>query len=123
MKKTFYIFLILFIIFPFLTFAESACPDDGSTTLCSIIDEFGNIATLIIILLMVVATVVFIYGVLKYILAGGSEQRKKEGQSMIMWGLIGLFILVAMWGLVIILENTFGVEEEHIPRLPGQIDF
>jgi len=97
------------------------CPD--GQTLCDIVDEIKVIAVGIIILLIIVATVVFIWGVLKYILAGGSEQRKKEGQSMIMWGLIGLFILVAMWGLVIILENTFGIEEGNIPKLPGDISF
>lgn len=128
MKKKFLFFLTLLTSFPHLMFAldlsqgtNDICPDGA--TLCTILNKAGDIATLIIILLMIVATVVFIYGVIKYILAGGSEQRKKEAQGMIIWGLIGLFILVAVWGLVAILENTFGIEREDIPQLPGQIGF
>ena len=67
---------------------------------------------------MIVATVVFLWGVIRFITAGGDEDKIREGRSLIIWGLIGLFVMVAVWGIVEILGQTLGIEEETIPEGP-----
>lgn len=73
----------------------------------------------VIPILMVIATIVFLYGVIAYITSAGDEEKQASGKWYMIWGLIGLFIIVAMWGIVRILVNTFGVGGTGIPIGPG----
>lgn len=68
-----------------------------------------NILIYAVPLLIAVAVVVFLYGVVKYITAGGSEEKRAEARMTMIYGIIGLFVMVAIWGLVGILLNTFGI--------------
>ena len=70
-------------------------------------------------LLFAIATVAFIWGVIQFYLNPDNEEKRKKGKSFIIGGLIALFVMVAMWGLVGILTNTFQVGNT-IPQLPGQ---
>ena len=68
-----------------------------------------------IVVLMLLATVVFIWGIVKFIAAANDPKKAKEGKQLIMWGIIGLFMVVAMWGLVEVIQNTFGLTRTDIP--------
>lgn len=95
----------------------------AATTINAAVTTIGNIIDLVVPILMVIASVVFIWGIITYILAAGNDDRKKEAKSLILWGLVALFVIVAMWGLVQILGKTFGVESTGIPTAPGGITF
>ena len=115
LKKIVLCFVLFFT--PFLTLADD-------TEIGDIIEQMIQILNIIVIpLLLVIATLVFIWGVIQYIIAGTSEQRKKEGQNLIKWGLIGLLVIVAMWGFVKIIGTTFevpsGQGEGTIPEGPS----
>ena len=55
---------------------------------------------------MIVATVVFLWGVVKYVIAQGDEKKLAEGRKYIIYGLIGLFVMLAMWSIVTAVKNT-----------------
>lgn len=59
--------------------------------------------------LLAIASIVFIWGVVLYITGAGDEEKRKKGQNMIIYGLIGLFVLVAFWGIVNVAVNTLGL--------------
>jgi len=65
------------------------------------------------------ATVAFIWGVIQFYLNPENEEKRKKGKSFIVGGLIALFVMVTMWGLVNVLVVTFG-GTNTIPQLPGQ---
>jgi len=66
----------------------------------------------IIVFLFLVATVIFLFGVVRYISAGGEEDKQAEARNMIMWGIIFLAVMVAVWGFVnIVLDFVFGSED------------
>lgn len=69
-------------------------------------------------LLLVLSTVYFIWGMVKYIQAAGDEKERSEAKNHIIYGLIGLFVIVSMWGLVNLLSNTF-LLSNTVPRLPS----
>ena len=46
-------------------------------------------------LLFVAATVVFMWGIFQFIAGGDSEDSRSEGKRHMLWGLIGMFIMVA----------------------------
>jgi len=73
-------------------------------------DIVGKISTLlgsIIPVLELIAVAVFIYGIVRFIYAGGNENERKEAKNYIIYGLIGIFVLVAFWGIIQIVINTF----------------
>ena len=69
-----------------------------------------------------IAFIVFLWGVVQYILAGGDEEKRTESRQFIIYGVIGMFVMVAAWGLVRILIQTFdlNVEATDVPGVPLQ---
>lgn len=71
-------------------------------------------------LLFLVATVVFLWGIVQFISAADNKEKREDGKQFIIYGLIGLFIMVAIWGLVNVLLGTFfGAGIENPPGLPS----
>ncbi|KKU70459.1 MAG: hypothetical protein UX94_C0005G0021 [Parcubacteria group bacterium GW2011_GWA2_47_21] len=56
-----------------------------------------------------IGLVVFLWGVVKYISAGGNDEKRKAGASFMVFGVIALFVMVGVWGIVNILAYTLGV--------------
>lgn len=69
--------------------------------------------------LFALATVAFIWGVIQYYLNPENEEKRKKGKSFIIGGLIALFVMLSIWGLVGILTGTFELSNT-VPQLPGQ---
>ncbi len=60
-------------------------------------------------ILMTLALVAFFWGLVKYIYSAGSG--KDEGKMIMVWGVVALFVMVSVWGLVKLISNTiFGGE-------------
>ncbi|MEK7090121.1 MAG: hypothetical protein AAB930_00885 [Patescibacteria group bacterium] len=87
-------------ILPFIAVA-------AASDITDILQQFIGIISVGINLLMVLATVIFLWGVITYITASGVEEKIKEGRTYMLWGIIGLFVMVAVWGLVAVLGATF----------------
>lgn len=78
------------------------------TTLKTAIDSvIGILKDSVIPVLFTLATVYFIWGVLSYIMAADDEKKVAEARYYITYGLIGLFIIVSMWGIVSLIARTF----------------
>lgn len=58
-------------------------------------------------LLVALAVVFFLVGVVKFMFSVGDETKRKEGKNMMIYGVIGLFVMISVWGLVGLLTNTF----------------
>ena len=70
-------------------------------------------------LVFALAFIVFIWGVFQYFIMGGhDEEAKEKGRSLMLWGLVGFFLMVSVWGLVNILVGTFNLSQVP-PNLPG----
>jgi len=71
-------------------------------------------------LLFAVAFILFLYGVAKtYIFSHGDPDEIKQGHSLILWGIIGFVVMVSLWGLVNIVSNTFGLQNQFVPMQPN----
>lgn len=81
-----------------------------SKTLASIIDLIISYANKVLVLMMGIAVVAFVYHVIKYFILADSE--RKEAAPYVMWSLVGFFVILSMWGLVNILQNTFGLQND-----------
>lgn len=110
MKKL--VFFGTFLLTPMLAAAQIRDAKDLGQEL---IDLINGVA---IPLLFALSFLVFIWGVFQYFIAGGSnEEKRQDGQKLILFGIIGFFVMVAVWGFVNILLNTFNLQQT-IPRIP-----
>jgi hypothetical protein len=91
----------------------------AAATVQDIVTVLSEIVGLVIPLLSVIAIAIFLYGVVKYITAGGDAEKEKQARGYLIYGLIGLFVLVAFWALVTVLTSTFGLEEGVAPVNPS----
>lgn len=66
----------------------------------------------LIILLSGVAFLVFIYGCAIYIFNAGNDGAREEGKKHIMFGLIGLTIMVSAYAILTLAVNTFGLGQQ-----------
>lgn len=82
----------------------------AAATLEDIIDTIRDIVDTIVPLFMVVAVAVFLWGIIRYITAAGDEEKKKAAKDYIVYGLIGIFVMIAFWGIIQVVATTFGVE-------------
>ena len=85
-------------------------------TITTIICRIVVVLNQLIDLLFVVATLVFLWGIIQYVIAGGDEKKVAEGRKYIVYGLVGLFVMLAMWGIVFAAYRTvFGTSPSIFP--------
>lgn len=60
----------------------------------------------LILLMFGAAMIVFFWGVIQFIYNADNENKKSEGKQHILWGLIGLFIMVAVYGILNLIIAT-----------------
>ena len=90
-----------------------------AATVETVLTTISNLLNTVIPILMIVATVIFLWGVISYVVAGGDEEKVKTAKQFIILGLVGLFVMVAVWGIVKALVSTFAVGGTGIPGGPG----
>ena len=82
-----------------------------------IINTINNV---IVPVLFAVAFIVFLWGAFKtFILGANSEEVKEKGKNLMLWGLIGFFVMVSIWGLVNILTGTVSFGNNTGVSQPG----
>ncbi len=69
-------------------------------------------------LFITLAIVVFFWGLIRYVLAAG--EAKAEGLQIMLWGVIAIFVMVSIWGIIRLLQNTFKVTSTD-PIIPKGI--
>jgi len=69
---------------------------------------YDSILTPLSVLLVGVAVVLFFLGLVRYIYGGlGDESAVREAKSMMIWGVVIIFMMISIWGFVEILQYTF----------------
>lgn len=73
-------------------------------------------------LIFSLAIVMFIWGVVQYVIGAQEEAQREKGRMFMIWGIVALTVMVSVWGLVSIVGKTFGVQDgqggnNFIPQL------
>lgn len=56
-------------------------------------------------LMIAIAFAVFLWGIIEFIANADNEQKRADGKRHIIWGLVGLFIMVAVAGIIVVINN------------------
>lgn len=66
------------------------------------------ISNILVPVIFALAFIVFIWGAFQAFIVGAtSDEAATKGKNLMLWGLIGFFVMVSIWGLVNILTGTF----------------
>jgi len=80
----------------------------AQTTIFSILGVVKNFLDIAIPILITAALAYFIFGIIKYVVAADADDKAKA-RDIVVRGILGLFIIVSVWGLIGIIQSTFGV--------------
>ena len=100
MKKTLVIFGSL--MAPWLASAQ------GTGDLASFVFVIGNIVNILVPIVSTLAVVYFFYGLATFILSAGDEDKAKKGKGIMIWGVVAMFIIVTIFGIIGFMQQTIG---------------
>lgn len=72
--------------------------------------EFGNLVELAIPIVAGLALLGFFWGLAKYIFSQGNEQSKIEGKKVMVYGLVALFVMFSVWGIIGFFQRDLNID-------------
>jgi uncharacterized membrane protein YidH (DUF202 family) len=62
---------------------------------------------------------VFVWGMFQFFIAGGANEEKKEqGQSLMIYATLGFVLIIVFWGIINLLTTSTGLDNENLDNLP-----
>lgn len=102
---------------PIVVLAAPAPPalDKG---LSDFLNRIGFLLDSVIGILSSLALLVFIYGLVRFIASaggpsGGDEKGRRDGKKSMLWGIIALFVLFSIWGIIALLQSGFTINPDE----------
>ena len=113
-------FLGLLALVPAFAFAQGNLP---LTNLGSFVVGLRALMDAVVPILIGLAIIAFLWGALKFVFNADDEGKRSEGKMFMIYGIIGIAVMVSVWGLVGFLQGTFGIQPgggqvQTGPRLP-----
>lgn len=124
-KKLFVLSGLALGLAPVVVLAQGTTPrtcatNEATTTIGTILCKINELFGVVVPILIALGVIYFIWGVVSYVI-GTDEETKASARQKIIYGIIGLAVIIGVWGLVAILNRTFGVGAAGVtpPVVPG----
>ncbi|MFZ2593331.1 MAG: hypothetical protein WAX38_00970 [Minisyncoccia bacterium] len=78
----------------------------GQSVLDLIVQIFINP---IVILIFSLGFMMFMWGLIEFMWKSDSSTAWETGVKHMMWGVVGMFMMVAVWGIIGLIANTLGL--------------
>ena len=82
--------------------------------LFGVLDVIGDLIGFATPIVVALALLYFFWGLAKYILSAGEKESKDEGRKIMIWGIIALFVMVSVWGIINVVRDTFNLDDNTI---------
>ncbi len=96
---------------PFMALAQVPA---GTRDVSSLLVFVRSLLTTATVIILAAAIVYFLWNVFKYVMAAGDEEKRKEGQSGIIYGIIGIAVMVSVYGLVNFFTRSANLDTTNI---------
>ncbi|MFW0870883.1 MAG: hypothetical protein ACKKL4_00245 [Patescibacteria group bacterium] len=97
---------------PAVVFADAITIDQG---VIQLINNFINaIINPMIVLLIAAALLLFLWGLLRLMIDLSNGGKGEEGKRHMLWGLVGLIVMISVWGIINLIANSIGAEVSQI---------
>ena len=91
----------------YIPIAQAAA--EAQYDILQIIVKMTALTQQVVTLVFVLAIIVFAWGIVKMISAAGNTEKLKQAKGIIWWGIIGMFVLATIGGIIAFLRGEFGV--------------
>lgn len=81
-----------------------------------LVGSLGRIITSLVPIVFTLGLLVFFWGLVRYIF--GADHDKEVAKKTMLWGVVALFVMASVWGLVAFIGRTFGVEDKPTQTVP-----
>jgi type III secretory pathway component EscT len=86
--------------------------------IANIVEAIGGLIRLATPIVIGLALLAFFWGLVKYIFAGADED-KAAGKSLMIGGIIAIFVMVSIVGIIEFIGNALGVDQGGNLEVPG----
>lgn len=69
-----------------------------------------------IVILVGVALVLFLWGILKYFWYSNSEEKRRQGNAFMVYGVLSLLVITSLWGFIYLFADLFGIKLVGAPQ-------
>jgi hypothetical protein len=88
---------------PFGVFAQNPQGD-----LQGLVVNMGYVVNLLVPIASTLVVVFFFWGLAMFVLAAGDEEQSQKGKRIMIGGILALFVMVTIWGIVGFMQNSIG---------------
>jgi hypothetical protein len=121
--------IVASLLMPVLALAQSNVINPGANygRVTDAIKALGSVVNGLTFIAMSAVLLLFFWGVAKYITAGADEEKRAAARSLMIYGVIGVFVVFSIWGLVALLGSIFGVgsggsaPSVGVPKIPSNL--
>lgn len=114
MKKI--ILCLTLFLFPVVNFATAQAQTAYFSGFIGWATGIGKIMSILLPVTFGLALVALFWGVAKYIFSAGDEKSQISGKNIMVGGVIGIFVISAIWGIVSFISlNFLGVDGTKLP--------
>ncbi len=111
------------LILPVLSLVPSFALAQGNpstpTDFKSFLGLLGDFIDMAIPILVALTLLVFFWGLAKFILAvSGDEKAIQGGKDLMKWGIVALFVMTSVWGIVAFFSSDLFGPGIGVPQLP-----
>ena len=85
------------------------------TTIPEALTAVKDILDSVVPFLIGLSVLVVVWGIFKYIAHAAEEEKRVEAGKFILWGIVGIFIMISIWGLINVLGNTITFGDKTAP--------
>jgi hypothetical protein len=117
MKYASLTFASAFALSPFAALAAQNNPNINNLT--NLATQVQGLLEILLPIAVTLAVLFFFWGLAQYILASGEEDAKAEAKRKMIGGVIALFVIVSIWGIIAFLGNILGIQQEGSVSSPG----
>ena len=64
----------------------------------------------IIYLLFFLASIYFVWGVVKFLSNSDSDEARSDGKRHMVWGIVGMVIMLSAYAILALITSSFGVD-------------
>ena len=89
----------------------------AQVNLQNLIFKTQNILTSLIPIVIILALLAFFWGLVKYIWSSGEGH--EEGKKVMIAGIVALFVMVSVWGIIRAVQSTLGIGSDSALPAPG----
>ncbi len=90
----------------------------AANNLQGVLRTFGDLINTATPIIVALALLAFFWGLAMYIWGNKDETDGGKGRDMMIYGIIALFVMVSVWGLVNVLGSTFGIDQQSTVVVP-----